>query len=172
MSDCRGLATRLAIALTLASAPALGQDDETDVVDAAAADTVLIDRTPRSCISMSRIRHTEVIDDRTVLFISRSGSGYVNLLETNCPTLKMNGLFRYRVNSGIRTARLCDSQAITVIDRLTNGLTHNCRLGSFHPVSEEQVQLILNPQVRATVELTPIEVPPDDAPDDEEGSDE
>lgn len=172
MSDCRSLATLPAIVLTLASAPALSQDDETDAADTSAADSIVIDRTPQSCIAMSRIRRTEVLDDRTVLFVSRTGSGYVNLLETNCPTLKLNGLFRYRVNSGIRTARLCDSQAITVIDRLTNGLTYNCRLGPFHPVSEEQVQVLLNPQIGATDGLTPIEVPPHDAPGEAQGSDE
>lgn len=172
MSDCRGLAMLLPIALMLGVAPAFGQDDEADAVNASASEATPFDATPQSCISMSRVRHTEVIDDYTVLFVSRSGSGYVNVLEMECPTLRENGLFRYRVNSGIRTARLCDSQAITVIDRVTNSLTHNCRLGSFYPVSKEQVQLLRNPGLSEPVEVTTIEVPPDDTPSDAGGADE
>jgi len=141
-------------------AAAWGQEGAAGAADARTE--IVLDRTPLSCISMSRIQRTEVIDDRTVLFVGR-GRAYVNVLEQNCPTLKANGLFRYRINSGIRTARLCDSQAITVIDRLTDSLTTNCRLGSFHPITTEEVDLLLDPTGAHTVTIVPIEDAPQDA---------
>lgn len=149
----------------LAMAAARGQDGAAEgAADENGAPTaILLDRTPLSCISMSRIQRTAVIDDRTILFVGRGpGRAYVNVLEQNCPTLKANGLFRYRINSGIRTARLCDSQAITVIDRLTDSLTNNCRLGSFHPITAEEVERLLDPDGASSVVLEPIEAGAED----------
>jgi len=120
------------------------------------------DRTPVDCISMSQIANTEIVDDRTILFYRRGGRIYMNLLETQCPTLKSNNIFRYRVLSGVRSARLCDYHAITVVDRLTNSLTHNCRLGPFHPIDQARADELLRigPGVTTT---EPVELSEEDS---------
>ena len=153
------------VATSAVTAPSAGQDDR--VTDA--NDAIYVDRTPVSCVAMSRIERTLVLNDRAILFVGRGDRAYVNLLEADCPTLKTNGLFRYRIDSGIRTARLCSTQAITVIDRLTNTLSYTCRLGRFHPVTKILAEMLLDPTRTYSVEMEPITRQPqgDDRADSE-----
>jgi hypothetical protein len=102
------------------------------------------DRAPVQCISMRQIEGTQIVDDQTILFYRRGGRVYMNLLEQECPTLLQNKLFSYRVTSGTRAARLCDFNAITVVDHLTQQLTYTCRLGMFHPIDEAQAEDLLS----------------------------
>lgn len=119
------------------------------------------DRTPVDCVSMRQIENTHVVDDRTILFYRRGGRIYMNLLESDCPTLRDNALFRYRVRSAVRTARLCDSDSITVVDRLTSSLTYNCRLGEFHPIDEARANELLRVG-RAPIATEAVELPDED----------
>jgi hypothetical protein len=130
------------------------------------------DRTPVQCISMRQIEGTQIVDDQNILFYRRGGRIYLNELETRCPTLKRNKLFRYRLTSGTRTANLCDFHSITVVDGLTGTLSHTCRLGMFHPISATQAEgLLVAPDAApgaGTAVLEPIEVNEQAIPTDEQ----
>jgi hypothetical protein len=133
---------------------------------ATAQDDEDVDRTPVRCISMRQVESTRVVDDQTILFYRRGGIVYMNVLEQNCPTLERNRLFRYRINRGALSARLCDSDSITVVDRNTSSLTYHCRLGQFHPIDVSRAEeLLLAPSPDSKIDIEPAEVP-DNAPNE------
>ena len=133
---------------------ASGQGDEAEVDEE-------LDREPLRCVPMGQIQSSVVANDRSVLFYRSGVRIYLNILEQQCRGLQRNGLFSYRIRGGIRVARLCDSDAITVIDKLTNSAGATCRLSVFHPVSEAQADDILNfGRMPGGIEITPVELPP------------
>jgi hypothetical protein len=147
-----------------------GVADEKDAAaenDDAVSDAAF-DRTPIDCVSVSRIRRTEVIDDQTVLF-EMNGDVYLsNILDNTCPGLGREKRFIHETYG-----RLCDIDTITVLEQwgtsFRNGFT--CRLGKFHPITEiEAEELIRGPDVAARqapeVEVKEVELPPDEAPPD------
>ena len=131
MLNVRHITSCIAALSITAAQSAAGQNDE------------VIDPTTVKCVPMSQILLTKVADDRNVLFFRRDGRIYLNVLDQNCPGLRRNSLFKYNVRSGIRTARLCDTDAITVFQRATGTLGFNCRLGQFHPISALQADNIM-----------------------------
>jgi hypothetical protein len=124
------------------------------------------DREPEKCISTNRIAHTEIVDDRTIVFRMRGRDNYmVNMLPRRCPGLERNKQFLHETRMG----RLCETDFITVLERSGFGPGFTCRLGYFHPATAEDVAFITsedNPETRRaqeSVEVTTIEVPPDAA---------
>ena len=57
-----------------------GIDESAEVVDPAIVD-------PESCVQLTRIRHTDVIDDRNVIFYMHGGKIFHNRLPNRCPGL-------------------------------------------------------------------------------------
>lgn len=121
-----------------------------------------LDRSPLNCLSLRRIRRTEVVDDRTVLFYTRGNGIYENLLQANCPGLKRNRRFVYATD----VSRICQSDSITVVrgvsSQINGGLS--CQLGTYHPLSKlEAAQLVdaakYNRSIRSYVNVKPVEVP-------------
>jgi hypothetical protein len=158
----KNLLTAQALLVFTAFAGAGVADEKEDEV----ADESL-DRTPVDCISVNRIRRTEVIDDQTVLF-EMNGDVYLsNILERECPGLDREKRFIHETYG-----RLCDVDTITVLEQwgssFRDGFT--CRLGKFHPISEiEAEELIRGPEVAEQspeVEVNEVELPPDAAAPD------
>jgi hypothetical protein len=134
-------------ALSLASADAQDDDEGSDE--------------PLRCISMNSIRSTKILDDQRVLFIQARDKVYLNRLDRECLGLFRNGTFTYKVQSGARHARLCDTDSITVLETTGRGL--NCGLGRFEPQSEDEVaSLIGGPHPAIT--SAPVELPKEDEP--------
>jgi hypothetical protein len=134
-------------ALSLASADAQDDDEGSDE--------------PLRCISMNSIRSTKILDDQRVLFIQARDKVYLNRLDRECLGLFRHGTFTYKVQSGARHARLCDTDSITVLETTGRGL--NCGLGRFEPQSEDEVaSLIGGPQPAIT--SAPVELPKEDEP--------
>ena len=134
-------------ALSLASAAAQDDDEGSDE--------------PLRCISMNSIRSTKILDDQRVLFIQARDKVYLNRLDRECLGLFRHGTFTYKVQSGARHARLCDTDSITVLETTGRGL--NCGLGRFEPQSEDEVaSLIGGPQPAIT--SAPVELPKEDEP--------
>ncbi len=138
--------------------------------DTARAQDDAIDRTPQDCVSVSRIRTTHVVDDRTILFYMRGRDQvYLNELPRECPRLATEGRFAYET----RVGRLCEIDTITVLEsfggRFQRGAT--CRLGAFHPITEAEAAEIEAGPERARddedVDVEEVELPDDD---EEEGS--
>jgi hypothetical protein len=85
---------------------------------------------------------------------------FLNRLDRECLGLFRNGTFTYKVQSGARHARLCDTDSITVLETTGRGL--NCGLGLFEPLSQAEVDnLIAGPRSPA-ITSEPVELPKDE----------
>ena len=160
-----------AMLLVAAMASAQAQQSEPDAeLEVNVLEVNLPDRTPEKCLLSNRISRTEVVDDRTVLFYTRGGDVYQNILPGDCPGLKRNSRFTYEPFSN----RLCDSDTVTVLVRFGRDLSRGstCRLGEYHPLSEWEAEDLLlakdepAPGGGSTVEAPPAELPDDPDEDD------
>ncbi len=99
-----------------------------------------------NCINVKRIRNTKVVDDLRILFYMRGGSDYVNILSRQCRGLSRAGRFSYRVSAN----SLCQQDSIRILRYGGSGLEegNSCRLGSFHEVTEEDIEMILDQEPR------------------------
>lgn len=112
-------------------------DDET------AAEDLLAEITfgePVDCINTQRIRSTEILSDREILFRMSATEFYLNRLPIRCPRLRMSDTFSYEV----RGSQLCHVDIIRVVDTFGGGISRGpaCGLGKFLPVDQEQVPLV------------------------------
>lgn len=138
-----------ALPLGFGAGPASAEDDEP------------FDRTPESCLSLTRVDRTRVVDDQTILFYMRDDRVYRNFLPRKCPGLAQQNRFSYES----RTGQLCNVDTVTVLEqwagRLEAGFT--CRLGDFHPISPEEIEdleaLRRGSKTRETIEVQPVELP-------------
>ena len=91
---------------------------------------------PEDCVSIPRIRDTDIIDDRTILFEMKGGQIYRNTLPRKCPGLRRSDAFMYKT----RLSQLCAIDTISVLNRLGGGFTRgpSCGLGKFYPISEDE----------------------------------
>lgn len=141
------LVASILVATLSSSMPARAQDE--------------FDRAPEDCVRASRIRSTQVIDDRNVLFYMRGNLVYRNELPESCPRLAYEGRFLYERRVGQRIGRLCSIDSITVLESfgaLPYGAT--CRLGKFHPITQTEADDIADISRSAErVEVDEIELP-------------
>ena len=124
--------TSLGVATTVmllsASSPRAQGDDEEE-----------FDRTPHKCLTTSRIRDTDILDDRTIIFYLRGNREvYRTYLPRECPGLARNDRFAYRLPGG----QLCSLDTITVLEQFGSQLheTVTCRLGEFIPITREEAE--------------------------------
>lgn len=107
----------------------------------ATADLALAQDAPEDeavhCLSLNRIRSSDVISDRYILFRMRDNTAYVNVLRHACPGLRRNKAIMYRTSVG----QLCDLDIITVLEDIGFGLMPgaSCGLGTFQPIDEEGI---------------------------------
>ncbi len=99
-----------------------------------------------NCINVKRIRNTKIVDDLRILFYTRGGSDYVNILPRQCRGLSREGRFSYRVSA----STLCRQDSIRILHYGGTGLEEgiSCRLGNFHEVTEEDIEMILDREPR------------------------
>jgi hypothetical protein len=145
--------TRKSLAALLASVAALSLASAAAQVDDETSDE------PLRCLSMNSIRSTKVVDDQRVLFFQARDKIFLNRLDRECLGLARYGTFTYKVQSGARHARLCDTDSITVLETAGRGL--NCGLGRFEPLSQDEVESLIvgpNPAIIAV----PVELPKED----------
>jgi hypothetical protein len=97
------------------------------------------DRTPKKCITTSRIRDTDIIDDRTIIFRMRGNREvYRNYLPRECPGLERSDRFSHRTMNG----QLCNIDTITVLEQFAGRINESftCRLGEFIPITREEAE--------------------------------
>ncbi len=89
---------------------------------------------PEKCVSLNRIKRTEIIDDRHIIFYMRSGEIFKNQLTNRCVGLRPRETIMYRPSIN----RLCSLDFITVLRRTGFGFTQgpSCGLGEFYPTDE------------------------------------
>jgi hypothetical protein len=95
------------------------------------AQTMIPAGEPQSCVQISRIQSTRVIDDQTIDFRMRGGPVMRNTLPNRCPGLGSERAFSYRTS----IAQLCNVDIITVV--VQGGgpqIGASCGLGMFVPV--------------------------------------
>ena len=86
---------------------------------------------PESCISLARIRSTQVHDDRTIDFRMSGQRTYRNTLPNRCAGLGREEAFSYETS----LSRLCSSDIITVIQSGTARVNGpSCGLGQFQEI--------------------------------------
>lgn len=152
--------TALAVASWSAGAAAAA-DDADDALPAVEdilanpLDDAAYARTER-CLSFSRYRRIEIIDEYTLLFRSRGDRAWLNVLPRRCPGLDRDMLLVLEH----RGPRLCRLDRFQGASRIGGSVgTPLCAFGSFEPVRRDNVDAILgalqsagrNPAVRRTV---------------------
>lgn len=97
----------------------------------------------RTCLNLRMIRRTKVVDDRSVLFYTRSGDVYHNVLGNACSGLAREGRFSYQSRIG----SLCRMDSINVLRSGGWGMQQGvgCSLGRFHKISDENAKALLEP---------------------------
>ncbi|MBP6442315.1 MAG: hypothetical protein KA252_06665 [Sphingorhabdus sp.] len=89
---------------------------------------------PKSCVTISQIRSTKVIDSRTIDFRMAGGKTYRNILPQSCPGLKFEDRFSYRTSLN----QLCNVDIVHVLHD-QGGQLHEgagCGLGKFQMVEK------------------------------------
>ncbi len=88
----------------------------------------------KSCISLSSIRSTRVIDNNTIDFKTAGGKVYRNTLPYSCPSLGFEQRFSYRTS----TNQLCSVDTIHVLQSFGGRLEEGagCGLGKFQPMQK------------------------------------
>lgn len=90
------------------------------------------------CLSLTRIKSSEVLDRRHILFRMSGGKAYVNKLPRKCGGLSRHKPFMYRTSLN----QLCDLDIITVLNDSGFGFTPgaSCGLGLFYPINDEGIE--------------------------------
>jgi hypothetical protein len=87
----------------------------------------------RKCLPAHEIRETRVLDDRTILFRAHVSDYYLNRLPRECPELRLEGRFAYKLRG---TDDLCDVDTITVLN--SSGTGPACLLGKFEALKKKK----------------------------------
>lgn len=90
-----------------------------------------------SCISLVRIKSSEVLDRSRMVFTMNNGSMYLNTLPYPCPGLRRDTPYLHRTSLN----EICDLDIITVLNEGGGGYMPgaSCGLGKFVPTSKEEV---------------------------------
>jgi hypothetical protein len=117
----------LALIAAVDSTRVAAQDDSADAMAA--------------CIRINAIGHTQVLDDRNILFFMRNRVTYRNTLLGTCPGLRAENHFMYGQDVG---NSLCKGNLINVLTSPTGAFGGfergaSCWLGFFQAVSDDEV---------------------------------
>ena len=125
-----------------------------------------------ACIYINGIGHTQVLDDRNVLFFMRNRVTYRNTLLGTCPGLRAENHFMYGQDIG---NSLCKGNLINVLASSGGGFGHyergaSCWLGYFQAISDDEVAELVaaatparknkDANRRQTIKVEPVELPP------------
>lgn len=145
----------LVLSLGLFTMPATMAQDEEPIVD----------ENVQRCINLRRVRSTDVIDDRNILFYMRGGEVFHNILPRTCNGLAREGRFSYRTSVN----RICDIDSIAVLHDGVRGMYEGarCGLGMFHEISPEDARAMKEDPSPAP-EPNPLPMPEPEEVDDED----
>ena len=104
----------------------------------------------RRCLSETRYRNFRALDDHRILFEGRRGKQWINTLRGRCPDLRWGDVLIVRQFSA---TRMCDGDRFTVGEWFDFpwyrrwpwywgpnwGMSMQCTLGKFQPVTADQV---------------------------------
>ena len=89
---------------------------------------------PKSCVNISQIRSTKVVDNSTIDFRMVGGKTYRNTLPYSCSGLKFEDRFSYRTSLN----QLCSVDIVRVLHDQGGQLTEGagCGLGKFQMIEK------------------------------------
>jgi hypothetical protein len=89
---------------------------------------------PKSCVNISQIRSTKVVDNNNIDFRMAGGKTYRNALPQSCPGLKFEDRFSYRTSIN----QLCSVDIVRVLHTQGGQLTEGagCGLGEFQQIEK------------------------------------
>jgi hypothetical protein len=92
------------------------------------------------CLDLVRIKDTDIIDNRHIVFELTGGKRYLNTLPHACPGLGRNDPYLLRTSGH----QICDLDIITILHSIGFGYTPgaSCGLGPFEPVTEAQIEML------------------------------
>jgi len=92
------------------------------------------DANAETCLQITDISTTKVVDDQTILFKTRGNHWYKNQLPHKCPGLKSNDKFLYKTS----LSKLCNVDMITVLISSGSSMMQgaSCGLGLFTPTDD------------------------------------
>ena len=96
-------------------------------------DSIKLAGEPQKCITMSRLDHSDVIDNNTIDFhVGRKI--YRNRLTSSCPSLKSED----RILIDVRTSTLCSNDVVYTLHDFGGQLQRGapCGLGEFQPIEK------------------------------------
>jgi hypothetical protein len=111
-----------------------------------------------SCLVIAHIDRTAVVSEHAVLFLARSGSGHLSVLESACDGLEQAGTFNFfpahavpsvfnfgQGREPLPTGSVCSSDHVYPYSVVRNqtSVRIGCALGPFFPISEEQATRLL-----------------------------
>jgi hypothetical protein len=104
------------------------------IVAMSARSVIAAESEPTTCVELTRIDHTRVVDDQNILFYMRNGDIYSNHLSHPAPEIDRNRPFMYATSIG----RICKGDIITVLENWGFGFTQGASttLGRFEPIDE------------------------------------
>ena len=117
--------------IALMGTPALAQEESWQ-------DIPLEEREGKSCISIPRIKSSDVLDDHNIVFDMRGRDMYLNKLPNRCPNLAFEDTFTYSTP----LSQLCNTDIITVLRNIGSGFMRgpSCGLDKFVPITKEEVK--------------------------------
>ena len=118
------------------------------------SDEKLEDRSKR-CVSLARIKRTDVVDDQNILFYMNGRKVYLNKLPHKCHGLARADAFMYRTSM----SQLCDLDIITVLDNIGFGFMRgpSCGLGTFYPIDKERAKELKGQKAPGSERIEPVE---------------
>ena len=138
----------LTLALCTSVAPdATAQEEEEPVID---------ENTQR-CINLRRLRSTDVINDRTIIFRLRGGEIYLNIVPRTCPGLGRERRISYSSNVNA----ICEIDHVAVLHAGAGNMFEGarCRLGVFHRISDDDAKAIKEGGLGPPPEAEPLPMP-------------
>jgi hypothetical protein len=108
----------------------------------------------KTCVDVSRVDYTHVVDDQNILFYMYGGNVYLNHLSHPAPGLDRNRPFMHRTSVN----RLCANDIITVLEDWGFSFVPGASttLGKFEPIGEEEAAAMRR-HATATVRSEPAE---------------
>lgn len=95
--------------------------------------------TEKRCLSTRIYDQVDVLDDQHVVFRGRGDELWLNTLRSRCVGLRPNDVLQFR----LRDNRLCELDNFEGVSSFMWGMRSGiCTLGSFSPVTQDQVDAI------------------------------
>ena len=136
----------LFLAILTALSGTLIADDEREENPESSNSELDVEESAR-CVNSRTIKRTSVIDDRNIVFYMRGSRIYINVLPRECRGLSHQRRFSYTTV----TRSLCNSDSIRILRETGFGFEEgrSCRLGLFHPTTDEQISAYIQRSIEA-----------------------